>query len=75
LCLSHSDTCPDENGVPVPLRAGRIVAAFDEDYSEDGGRDDLLATGTVESSPEWLRCRGSRWMLRVLPESLQSLKP
>jgi hypothetical protein len=64
LCLSHSDTCPDENGVQVPLHAGMMATAFDED-SEDGVRDDLIATGIVEPSPEWLQCRGSRWILRI----------
>jgi hypothetical protein len=64
LCLSHTDTCPDENGVQVPLRAGMMVTAFDEDY-EDGVRDDLIATGIVEPAQEWLQCRGSRWILRI----------
>ncbi len=64
LCLSHSETCPDENGVRVPLHAGMVVTAFDED-EENRVRDDLIATGVVEPSPELLRCRGSRWILRI----------
>jgi hypothetical protein len=60
LCLSHADTCPDENGKPVPLQAGMIVTAFDEDEDEHGKRDDLIATGVVEPAPDWLRCRGSK---------------
>jgi hypothetical protein len=36
-----------------------------EDADERGNRDDLLASGTVERSPEPLRCRGSRWILRI----------
>lgn len=64
LCLSHCDTCSDENGAEVPLREGMEVIAFEEDY-EDGKRDDLIARGIVEPSPEWLRCRGSRRVLRL----------
>jgi len=70
LCLSHGDTCPDENGIPVPLQAGMVVTAFDEDF-EDGVRDDLIATGTVEPSPKWLQCRGSRWILRIDEHSVR----
>ena len=64
LCLSHGDTCPDENGEEVPLHAGMVVTAFEPD-SEGEVRDDLIATGTVEPAPEWLQCRGSRWILRI----------
>jgi hypothetical protein len=32
---------------------------------EDGQRDNLLASGTVEPSPAWLTCNGSRWALRL----------
>ncbi len=64
LCLSHTNSCLDENGVAVELSPGMIVTAFDEDV-EDGVRDDLVATGTVEPAPEWLQCRGSRWILRI----------
>ena len=64
LCLSHEDTCPDENGQLIPLRAGMVVTAFDVDM-ENGVRDDLIATGVVEASPDWLQCRGSRWILRI----------
>jgi hypothetical protein len=41
-----------------------VVTAFVEDI-ENGVWDDLIATGTVEPSPEWLQCRGSRWILRI----------
>ena len=64
LCLSHTDTCSDEDGAPVRLHAGMQVVAVEEDY-EGGERDDLVATGTVEASPDWLQCRGSRWVLRI----------
>jgi hypothetical protein len=40
------------------------VTVFDEDI-EDGKPDNLLASGIVESSPEWLQCRGSKWVLRI----------
>ena len=65
LCLSHSDTSIDESGAVVNLRAGMKLTAFDQDSDERGNRDDLIASGTVEPSPEWLRCRGSRWALRI----------
>jgi hypothetical protein len=64
LCLSHEDTCLDETGRAVVLRAGMSVTAFDLD-SEDGKPDNLLASGTVEPSPEWLQCRGSKWVLMI----------
>jgi len=64
LCLSHSDTCLDETGAQVTLRAGMIVTAFDEDV-EEGKPDDLIASGTVEPSPDWLVCNGSKWCLKI----------
>ena len=65
LCLSHEDTAVDDSGVIIPLREGLVVTAYDEDADESGMRDDLLATGVVERSPEWLKCRGSNWVLRI----------
>ena len=65
LCLSHEDTCPDESGARIELRAGMIVTAFDEDADDQGRRDDLLASGVVEAAPDWLECRGSKWILRI----------
>ena len=65
LCLSHSDTALDETGAEVRLRPGMRVTAFDEDVDEQGLRDDLLASGVVIVSPDWLRCNGSRWALEI----------
>jgi len=65
LCLSHKDTCQDADGNLVTLHAGMTLTAFDEDADEHGNRDDLIASGTVEPSPESLRCLGSRWVLRI----------
>ena len=65
LCLSHRDTAPDEKGNAVPLYAGKSVTAFMEDEDPNGNRDDLIASGAVEPSPDWLRCNGSRWVLRI----------
>jgi hypothetical protein len=65
LCLSHEDTCSDEAGERVHLQAGMIVTAFDEDADAAGKRDDLIATGVVEQAPDWLQCRGSKWILRI----------
>jgi hypothetical protein len=65
LCLSHEDTCLDENGTTLDLREGLVLTAFDEDADENGNRDDLIARGTVEPAPAWLRCNGSKWVLRI----------
>jgi hypothetical protein len=64
LCLSHEDTAVDEQGNEVTLIEGMKVTVFDED-TENGQRDDLIASGKVERSPDWLQCRGSRWILRI----------
>ncbi len=58
LCLSHKDTCEDAEGNIVTLREGMAMTAFDEDADEHGKRDDLIASGIVEPSPESLRCLG-----------------
>jgi len=63
--LSHTDSCIDEKGAQVQLSPGMVLTAFDEDENDRGARDDLVATGTVEASPKWLRCNGSRWVLRI----------
>jgi hypothetical protein len=64
LCLSHEDTVVDENGKIITLQAGMHLTAFDEN-TEDGKPDNLIASGIVERSPDWLQCRGSRWVLRI----------
>jgi hypothetical protein len=64
LCLSHEDFCLDFEGRNLELRTGMILTAFDENFEGDK-RDDLFASGIVEPSPEWLSCRGSRWVLRM----------
>ena len=64
LCLSHTDTCPDETGNTVVLLKGMKVTAFDEDADENGNRDDLLASGTVEPAPSHWR-HGSKWVLVI----------
>ena len=65
LCLSHGDTCVDETGAILPLREGLVLTAYDEDADEHGDRDDLIARGVVEAAPAWLRCNGSKWVLRI----------
>ena len=65
LCLSHTDSCEDENGGLVALQLGMAATAYDEDVDEHGNRDDLVATGIVDRSPDWLQCQGSRWVLRI----------
>ena len=65
LCLSHRETCERFDGTAVVLSGGMVLTAFQEDGDENGNRDDILATGTVEPSPDWLQCVGSRWILRI----------
>ena len=65
LCISHTDSCQAHDGTEVRLEAGMELTAFAEDVDEDGQRDNLLASGTVEPSPSWLTCHGSRWVLRL----------
>lgn len=65
LCLSHSDTSQDEFGNTVHLQEGMVVTAYDEDVDDHGQRDDLIASGVVERSPEWLQCYGSQWCLKI----------
>jgi len=65
LCLSHSDTCKDEAGNPIALVAGLVATAFDEDSDEAGNPDDIIASGVVEPSPDWLQCKGSKWCLNI----------
>lgn len=65
LCLSHCETCKDEFGEEVVLKEGMKLTAFDKDADENNNPDDLIANGIVEKSPEWLRCKGSTWILRI----------
>jgi hypothetical protein len=65
LCLSHKDSEVDQEGRTVILRSAMSVTAFDEDQDKDGNRVYVVASGTVEPSPDWLQCKGSRWVLRI----------
>lgn len=65
LCLAHSDTVSDVSGRTVQLKSGMTVTAFDLDEDEDGSPDRMLVTGRVEPSPEYAKCRGSKWSVRV----------
>lgn len=65
LCLSHTDTAPDETGREVQLLEGMVVTAFDEDADEQGRMDALVASGIVIASPAWMKCNGSRWALQI----------
>jgi hypothetical protein len=74
LCLSHSDTCTDDAGNKVVLQAGMVVTAFEPDF-HDGQPADLVATGIVEPSPDWLQCNGSRWALRIDENGVRHVAP
>jgi len=65
LCLSHGDSCVDAGGAAVQLTTGMEATAFDEDADETGKRDDLIASGVVEPSPDWLSCNRSKWVLKI----------
>lgn len=65
LCISHGESCSDEFGRPVSLGAGMKLTAYDEDVDDNGNPYDLIALGTVEPAPSWLRCNGSRWVLKI----------
>jgi len=65
LCLSHSNECITDDGGTVKLSDGMHLLAYDEDTDASGKRDYLIASGVVESSPSWLKCKGSRWVLRI----------
>ncbi len=64
LCLSHDDSCKVENDADVVLHAGMKVSVFEIDF-EGSERDDLIASGIVEPSPDWLQCNGSKWCLKI----------
>jgi hypothetical protein len=72
LCLSHEETSVDANGETVQLFAGMEVTAFDIDADETGKRDDLIASGVVEPAPDWLACRGSKWVLKIDSNGVRS---
>lgn len=65
LCLTHADSCLDESGRMVVLRAGVIATAFEPDTDNSGKRDDLFTTGVVEASPPHIGCLESKWSLRI----------
>ena len=65
LCLSHGDSCLDEDGVSVVLEEGMRLTAFDQDADEYGNPDNLVASGVVARTPEWLEHSGSRWVLVI----------
>jgi len=49
-----------------------VLTAFDSDADERGDPDDLFVTGVVEPSPEYARCRGSRWCLRIDDDGIRN---
>ena len=65
LCLSHGDTCLDESGANVSLRAGMQVTAVDEDSDEHGRPDNLIASGIVEPAVPGLVGHRSKWVLHI----------
>lgn len=64
LCLSHEETCVDESGAVLQLSPGMNLTAF---------QDELVASGIVERSPDWLQCRGSKWALRIDKDGVRTV--
>jgi hypothetical protein len=54
LCLSHANTCLDEQGAVVRLSDGLTLTAYDKDTDDNGKPDRLMARGSVEPAREWL---------------------
>ena len=65
VCLSHDDVVEDQGGRAIQLRAGLQLTAFDLDADGAGRPDNIIASGTVEPSPSYAECQGSRWALRI----------
>lgn len=65
LCLAHTDVVNDVSGREIVLKTGMVVTAFDLDGDENGDPDNIFASGIVEPSPDYARCNGSRWSLRI----------
>lgn len=65
LCLSHDETCKTPEGHRVEVTEGMLAVALEPDTEEDGTPSELHATWTIERAPDWLECRGSRWVLRL----------
>ena|SRR5262249_14327613 len=75
LCLSHEETCLTTEGQRVEVAEGMLAVALEPDTDEDGSPSELFATGTIERAPDWLACRGSRWVLRLDPEGARWRPP
>ena len=65
LCLSHSEICKDEFGNEIILKEGMKLTVINRDADKNNHPDDLIANGAVECSPDWLQCKGSKWILRI----------
>jgi hypothetical protein len=72
LCLSHEEIAINAVGRRVELQEGMVITVFDEDCDENGNLDDLIASEVVERPPDWLQCRGSKWVLRIDENGVQS---
>jgi hypothetical protein len=75
LCLSHEETCTTPEGREVEVTEGMLAVAREPDTEEDGTPSELFATGTIERPPDWLACRGSRWVLRLEPRGVRWRPP
>jgi hypothetical protein len=63
--MAHRATCIGADEQDIVVREGVAASAFDEDVDDNGNPDNLIASGVVERPPYWLRCNGSRWVLRI----------
>jgi len=68
VLLSKSDIKQDVNGSGIALFAGKIVQIYDEDFNDEGERDDLWAKGEVELNPYYNTNHWSaraKWCCRI----------
>lgn len=65
LCLSHSNEVKTAQGETISLQEGMVLTAYDLDTDENGNPDKIFASGFVEKSPSYAKCRGSLWSLRI----------
>ena len=71
LCLSHADEVKDSQGNIIRLQEGMVLTAYDLDADENEKPDNIFATGIVERSPSYAKCKGSLWSLRINSDGIR----
>jgi hypothetical protein len=65
VLLSQKDEREDSDGNFVTLVEGMRVKVWDQDFNNDGGRDDLIATGVVVLNTEGGWSQHVKWCCRI----------